>query len=81
MPQDPHRERDLRAYARTTQFRLLLGALFIIVVVGNGLVLLIYGSEAGRSALLCTGIGLLPTLLIIGSLWLMGWIVRRERSD
>ena len=81
MPQDPGKERDLRAYARTTQFRLLLGALFIIIVVGNGLILLIYGSEAGRSALLCTGIGLLPAVLIVGSLWVMGWIVRRERGD
>ncbi len=81
MPQNPRKERDLRAYARTTQFRLLLGALFIIIVVGNGLIFLIYGSDAGRSALLCTGIALLPTLLIIGPLWLMGWIVRKDRGD
>jgi hypothetical protein len=81
MPQPPRKERDLRAYARMTQFRLLLGALFIIIVVGNGLILMIYGSEAGRSALVCTGIGLLPAVLIIGSLWLMSWIVRRERGD
>ncbi|HEY42661.1 MAG TPA: hypothetical protein G4O11_01635 [Anaerolineae bacterium] len=81
MSQKPRKERDLRAYARITQLRLLLGALFIIIVVGNGLIRLIYGSEAAVSALLCTGIGLLPVLLIIGSIWVMGWIVRKERGD
>jgi hypothetical protein len=81
MNQKPRRERDLRAYARGTQLRLLLGALIIIIVIGTGLIGLIYGQEAVRSALLCTGIGLLPAILIIGALWLMGWIVRRERGD
>jgi hypothetical protein len=81
MSQKPRKERDLRAYARTTQIKLILGALFIIIVVGNGLIWLIYGPEASISALMCTGLGLLPVLLIIGSIGLMGWIVRRERGD
>jgi hypothetical protein len=81
MSPKPRKERDLRAYARVTHLRLILGALFIIIVVGNGLIRLIYGSEASVSALLCTGIGVLPVLLIIGSIWFMGWIVRKERGD
>jgi hypothetical protein len=81
MSQKPRKERDLRAYARVTQLRLILGALFIIIVVGNGLIWLIYGPEASISALMCTGLGLLPVLLVIGSIGLMGWIVRKERGD
>ena len=73
--------RDLRAYARSTQIRLFLGGLLIILVVGNGLIWLIYGAGAARLALLCTGIGLAPGLLIAIWLWGVDWIVRRARGD
>lgn len=81
MSRFPHSKRDLRKYARTTQIRLILGVLVILIVVGNGLIWLIFGSEAARMALLCMGVGLVPALLIIVSLGLIAWILRRARGD
>jgi hypothetical protein len=81
MPRSPHKERDLRSYARSTQFRLILGALILIVVIGNGLIWLIFGADSARMALLCIGIGLAPVLLIAICLWLMSWIVRIADYD
>lgn len=77
----PRRERDLRAYARGTQLRLIFGGLVIVVVIGNGLIWLIYGDGAVQMAMLCTAIGLAPGLLIIGWLLLMEWIVKRARDE
>lgn len=81
MSRFPHSKRDLRKYARTTQIRLILGVLVILIVVGNGLIWLIFGSDAARMALLCMGVGLVPALLIIVSLGLIAWILRRARGD
>jgi hypothetical protein len=80
-PRPPRRERDLRAYARGTQLRLIFGGLLIVVVVGNGLIWLIYGDGAVRMAMICTAIGLAPGLLIIGSLLVMEWIVKRASDE
>jgi hypothetical protein len=73
--------RDLRAYARSTQLRLILGVLIILVVGGNGLIWLIYGSGAAQFSLLCMGVGLAPVLLILIALGLFSWIVRRAEDD
>jgi hypothetical protein len=81
MPLEPRRERDLRAYARGTQLRLLVGGVLILLVVGNLLIWVIYGSEAARMGLLCTGIGLAPGLLILVCLWIIDLIVHRARDE
>lgn len=73
--------RDLRAYSRGTFFRLGIGGLFLIVVVGNLLVWWIYGPDAVRLSLSCMMVALLPAILIILFLTLSGWIVRRKRDD
>jgi O-antigen/teichoic acid export membrane protein len=69
--------RDLRKYARSTTARLILGALVLLFVLGDGLIALLYGRQAAILALLCTGAGLLPLALIAGWLWLMGRIARK----
>jgi hypothetical protein len=69
--------RDLRRYARSTTTRLILGALVLLFLLGDGLIALIYGRQAGVFALLCTGIGLLPLALIAAWLWLIGRIARK----
>jgi hypothetical protein len=69
--------RDLRKYARSTTIRLVLGALVLLFIVGDGLIALIYGRQAGLFALVCTGIGLLPLALIAAWLWLLGKIARK----
>lgn len=80
-PPPRRRERDLRAYARSTQVRLAAGAILLLFMVGDGLIWLIYGPAAGRQALICTGVGLLPLVLIAGWLWLVGWIARKAKGD
>lgn len=73
--------RDLRRYAQTTTRRLVLGALFLVFVVGDGLVWLIYGEDAGRAALLCSGLGLAPVVLIFVALELLSWVARVSRRE
>jgi len=73
--------RDMRAYARGTQFRLIAGGLFLALVVATLLIHWIYGPDAGRSALICTILALLPLGLIWGLLALAGWIARRAGSE
>jgi hypothetical protein len=53
-----------------------VGVLIIIFLIGDGLIYLIYGKEAGQMALICTGLGLIPVGFIWGILWLFGWFVR-----
>lgn len=81
MPIEPRQVRDLRAYARGTQLRLLAGGVLILVIVGNLLIWAIYGPEAARMGLFCSGVGLAPGLLILASLWIMDIIVRRARDE
>lgn len=73
--------RDMRAYARGTQLRLIAGGLFLVLVVATLLVHWIYGPEAGRSALTCTVLALLPLGLIWAFLTLAGWIARRAGGE
>jgi hypothetical protein len=81
MPSEPRQGRDLRAYARSTQFRLLTGGILILVFVGNLLIWAIYGSQAARMGLICTGIGLAPGLLIMVTLWIIDLILHRARDE
>jgi uncharacterized SAM-binding protein YcdF (DUF218 family) len=73
--------RDLRKYANQTNTRLILGALLVLLIVGDGLIWIIYGAGAAITGLLCIGAGLLPILIIIGVLWLMDWVVRKNRPE
>lgn len=73
--------RDLSKYASQTNTRLILGALLVLLVVGVGLVWAIYGIGAAITGLLCIGAGLLPVLIIIGVLWMMDYIVRKNRPE
>jgi len=73
--------RDMRAYARGTQLRLIAGGLFLALVVATLLVHWIYGPEAGRSALICTVLALFPLGLIWALLALAGWIASRAGGE
>jgi hypothetical protein len=74
-------ERDLRRYARSTQFRLIFGGLLILLIVGNGLIRWIFGPSALVTALMCSFAGLAPVILIILFLWLMEKIVEKDRRE
>jgi hypothetical protein len=77
----PDFRRDLRAYARRTQAGLALGALALLLLVGDGLVWIIYGREAAGLAVLCTLLGLSPLALIWLGLAGMGWLANRIDRD
>ncbi len=69
--------RDLRRYARQTNFRLITGALLLLFIVGDGLIYLIYGPGAALMGLICLMGALVPVFLVILILLLLDWISRR----
>ena len=73
--------RDLRRYANQTNFRLIVGGLLLLFIVGDGLIYIIYGSAAAISGLLCLGIGMVPLALILLALWIIDWIVKHANSE
>lgn len=74
-------KRDLRAYARQTNFRLIIGGILLIFIVGDGLICIIYGREAAIMGLVCLMIGLSPIFLVWLSLTIIGLIVKRANND
>ena len=73
--------RDLRKFHRQTTFRLILGGVLLLFVVGSGLIYFIYGLDTFLSSLLCMAGGLLPVGLIVLILWILDWIVKRADRD
>ena len=73
--------RDLRDYARQTNFRLIVGGIVLLFLIGDGLIYLIYGPSAAISGLICLGVGLFPIVLIMASLAVIDWIVKRANRD
>jgi hypothetical protein len=73
--------RDLRHYGRQTEFRLVLGALLLLFVVGDGLIYFVYGGPAALMGLICLAAGLAPVLLILLSLAIMDWVVKRANRE
>lgn len=72
--------RDLRAYARSTQARLLGGALLLLFTVGVGLIYVFYGPGGAALAFLCLLGSLLPMALVVIGLWIIDAIARRGRN-
>lgn len=72
---------DLRKYASQTNFRLIIGTLIILLVVGEGLIWLIYGGPAALMGLLCIGAGLIPVGIIILVLAVMETIIKNQRGE
>jgi hypothetical protein len=73
--------RDLRKYMRDTNVRLIVGALLLLFIIGDGLIWLIYGAGAAVMGLLCILAALVPVALILLLLGLSDWIVKRANRD
>jgi len=73
--------RDLRKYARSTNIRLVVGFIVLLLLVGDGLIYFIYGPQAAISGLLCIGAGLAPVLLIFGLFLILDWIVKKANEN
>ena len=69
---------DPRRHWNQTQIRLILGGLAVLVVIGGGLVWLLYGSAAATTAVAC----LLGFAAVLGLLWLiLGLLERWAKRD
>ena len=73
--------RDIRRYARQTNFRLAVGFILLLFTVGVGLIYIFYGQAGALMGLVCILLGLVPVLLIGLALAVMEWIVKRADKD
>ena len=76
-PADSRPPSDYRRYRRQTERNLVIAVVTVLVLVGSGLVLLIYGPGAGISSLVC----LLFGAGAIGGLWLFLTLIERWVDD
>ena len=72
--------RDLRKFAKQTNFRLILGGLLLVFVVGDGLIFIIYGQRAALLGFICLLLGMAPLVLILLVFWGIDLLVKRERE-
>ena len=73
--------RDLRSYMKDTNVRLVIGALALLFIVGDGLIWIIYGFGAAMMGLLCMLGAFVPIGLIFLFLFVTDWIVKRAGRD
>jgi hypothetical protein len=73
--------RDLRKYAKDTNFRILIGAFFLLFVVGIALIWWIYGFNAAVMGFLCLLGALVPIGLIVLILFFSDWVLKRAGRD
>lgn len=68
--------RDLKEYEKQTNRRLIIGAIVLLLIIGVGLIWLIYGGGAASMGFLCVLVGLVPVVLIVGIFYLSDWIMK-----
>ena len=73
--------RDLRKYARQTNFRVLVLIILAIVVLGEAFIYFVYGPAAMVTGLICFGGAIIPLFLIWLFLKGMDWIVKRGNEQ
>lgn len=73
--------KDLRNYAKNTKTRLVVGFLVLVFLVGDGLIYLLYGKEAGIFGLVCLLGALIPVLLIVIFLVIADRVVKKNQQD
>lgn len=73
--------RDMRKYARQTNIRLIVGSIVLLLVVGLGLIAVIYGLNAALMGLLCLSGVILPIGLIALLLFGLELVVKRINKD
>jgi hypothetical protein len=66
--------RDLRQYARQTNFRLIVGFILLLFILGVGLIYLFFGQGAAIMGLICLIGALVPIVLILAALWIIDWV-------
>ena len=72
--------RDLRKYARQTNLQLATGFLLILLIVGDGLIYIIWGRDAAVMGIVCILAGLAPMVAVFLILWAMDVIVKKNND-
>jgi len=70
---------DLREYSKQTNVRLVLGAFILLLIVGVGLIWLIYGGNAAGMALTCLLAAFFPVILILFIFVAIEWVLKSDR--
>ena len=73
--------RDINKYNRDTSIRLIVGAVLLVFLIGDGLIFLIYGNGPGMMGLICLFIGMLPILMIALVIYFLEWIVKHANRE
>ncbi len=73
--------RDLRKYANQTYFRLIIGGLLVLFIVGIGLIYVFYGQGAALIGLLCLVVGLIPLILIWVMFIILEFITKKAQNQ
>jgi len=72
--------RDLRKYAKQTNFRLFIGFFVILLVVGEGLIYWLYGKYAALMGLAGIGLCVSPLILVGLAMWGIELFVKKSRG-
>lgn len=72
--------RDLRRYSRNTYGGLLIGFILLLILVGDGLIWIIYGKQAAILGLVCMLVGLAPIVLIAAVLYGIDLLAKKYRD-
>ena len=73
--------RDLRKYSNQTYFRLIIGGLLVLFIVGIGLIYVFYGQGAALTGLLCLVVGLIPLILIWVMFIILEFITKKAQNQ
>ena len=73
--------RDLRKYAAKTTINLVIGAVLLLIVVGLGLIALIYGSGAALMGFICILGGLAVVGLIVLAVFGLDYFLKKSGKD
>ena len=72
---------ELDKYSKQTNRRLVAGFVFILLVIGDGLIYLFYGLESAIFGLMCIGAGFVPFVFICMSLAIIEKISNKSSVD
>lgn len=72
---------ELDKYSKQTNRSLIAGFVFILLVIGDGLIYLFYGLESAIFGLICIGGGFVPIILIWMTLNIVERIAKRSSVD
>ncbi len=78
MPKGDKNIQDSRAYSRQLERELIIGGSVVGLVVGVGLIYLVWGQTAATTSLLCFALFFVIAGLVWGFLALIGWLGERE---